>query len=117
MAPYWSDNDIRREGEVSYEIFEKGRSSYDDVLLDRVNTYLTANMMTNFSGTFMILAEWRDVHPYPHGSSYFYYFQIYYPTIRSFTNQVLYVQRQEWSIHTYSCIARVEYVYCFALLT
>ncbi|XP_065884099.1 mucin-like protein isoform X2 [Dysidea avara] len=110
VAPYWSDNDIRREGEVSYEIFEKGRSSYDDVLLDRVNTYLTANMMTNFSGTFMILAEWRDVHPYPHGSSYFYYFQIYYPTIRSFTNQMNTYQAvvitdgsESYAVFTYMC--------------
>jgi len=87
VAPYWSDHDIRKEGEVSYEIFEKGRSSYDDMLLDRVNTYLAANVMTNFTGTFMILAEWRDVHPYPHGSSYS-YFSYYYPSLNSFTRQV-----------------------------
>ena len=86
MAPYWSDHDIRREGEVSYEIFEKGRSSYDDMLLDRVDAYLAANMMTDFSGSFMILAEWRDAHPYPNGSSYFFLYQIYYPTISDFAN-------------------------------
>ena len=88
VAPYWSDHDIRGEGEVSYETFEKGRSDHDDMLLDRVNTYLNANMMTNFTGTFMILAEWRDVHPYPHGSNSF---EIYYPFITDFTNQVLYI--------------------------
>ena len=61
------------------------------MLLDRVNAYLAANMMTDFSGSFMILAEWRDVHPYPHGSSYFFFYQIYYPTISDFANQVLYM--------------------------
>ena len=29
----------------------------------------------------MILAEWNGVHPYPHGSRYLYYFQLYYPSI------------------------------------
>ena len=97
VAPYWSDHDIRREGEVSYETFERGRSEYDDMLLGRVNTYLNANMMTNFTGTFMILAEWREVHPYPHGSNSFSYFEIYYPFITDFTNQVLYI-----CMYTYS---------------
>jgi len=99
VAPYWSDHDIRREGEVSYEIFEKGRSSYGDMLLDRVNTYLAANVMTNFTGTFMILAEWKDVHPYPHGSGSFDFFEIYYPSIRSFTSQVLYVYELCYLLH------------------
>jgi len=90
VAPYWSDNDIRRDGEVSYEIFQKGRSSYDDMMLDTVNYYLNVNMIsqTNFFGSFMILAEWRGVHSYPHGSYYFYYFLQYYPSLRSFTDQV-----------------------------
>ena len=99
MAPYWSDNDIRRDGEVSYEIFQKGRSSYDDMMLDTVNYYLNVNMMsqTNFYGSFMILAEWRGVHSYPHGSYYFYYFIYYYPSLRSFTDQVFY------SVYLYIC--------------
>ena len=91
MAPYWADHDIRRDGNVFYEMFERGRSGNDNNVLESVNRYLRLNNLTqNFSGTFMILAEWRDVHPYPHGSRYFYYFEKYYPSIRTYTNQVYY---------------------------
>ena len=111
MAPYWSDNDIRREGEVSYEIVEKGRSSYDDMLLDRVNAYLAANTMANFSGTFMILAEWRDVHPYPHGSDYISYFLSYYPAIRSFTNQVYTTDNDITLYCFYDCNYYINFIF------
>ena len=72
-----------------YETFERGRSRNDDNVLDIVNRYLELNNLAqNFSGTFMILAEWQNVHPYPHGSNYIYYFESYYPSIRTFANQV-----------------------------
>ena len=88
VAPYWADHDIRREGSVSYETFERGRSENDDRILDRVNTFLQLNGRLNFYGTFMIMAEWRDVHPYPHGSGNSNYFDMYYPSISDFTRQV-----------------------------
>ena len=87
VAPYWADHDIRRDGEVYYEALVKGESS-DDRVLNRVNHYITLNADPEFVGTFMILAEWQNVHPYPYGSDYYYYFQRYYPSIRSFTKQV-----------------------------
>ena len=85
VAPYWADHDIRREGSVLYETFERGRSPNDDLMLSRVNDYLNRSMSSDFSGTFMILAKWNGVHPYPHGSSYLSY---YYPSLIDFTNQV-----------------------------
>ena len=90
VAPYWADHDIRRQGNVFYETFERGNSQNDDLVLRRVNDYLTSTdrAPSNFSGTFMILAEWNGVHPYPHGSDYLYYFQLYYPSIRDYINQV-----------------------------
>ena len=90
VAPYWADHDIRSEGSVFYETFERGRSQNDDIILSRVNDYLTRSNETasSFSGTFMILAEWNGVHPYPHGSSYLSYFLRYYPSLKAFTNQV-----------------------------
>ena len=42
----------------------------------------------------MIMAEWQGVHPYPHGSSYFNYFELYYPSITEFVKQVA-TYRQE----------------------
>ena len=88
VAPYWADHDIRREGNISYETFERGRSESDDNVLDKVNAFLQLRMSLNFYGTFMILAEWRDVHPYPHGSGSFDYFELYYPSISEFIKQV-----------------------------
>ena len=89
VAPYWADHDIRRDGNVFYETFERGRSRNDDVVLDTVSHFLRLNNEAlSFSGTFMILAEWQDVHPYPHGSSYSYYFETINPSIGTFTNKV-----------------------------
>ena len=49
-----------------YETFERGNSQNDDLVLRRVNDYLRSTDMapSNFSGTFMILAEWNGVHSY-----------------------------------------------------
>jgi len=71
VAPYWSDNDIRREGNVSYEVFQlQATGAYGDQLLDDVSSYIRErNTSSQFRGSFMILAEWDDVHPYPHGAS------------------------------------------------
>ena len=88
VAPYWADHDIRRDGEVHYKVLERGQDKIDDSILNRVNHYISLSTNSDFIGTFMILAKWENVHPYPYGSNYYYYFQRYYPTIRSFTKQV-----------------------------
>ena len=74
---------------MSYETFERGRSRNDDTVLDNVSYYLRVNGEAPiFSGTFMILAEWKNVHPYPHGSNYSYYFESLNPSVGTFTNKV-----------------------------
>ena len=91
VAPYWADHDIRRDGNVFYETFERGRSRIDNNILDNVNRYLRLNNEAeNFTGTFMILARWQDVHPYPHGTNNSHYFESFYPSIKTFTSQVQY---------------------------
>jgi len=71
VAPYWTDNDIRKEGYVSYEVFQlQVTGGYGDQLLDSVSSVIRErNVSLDFKGSFMILAEWRDVHPFPHGAS------------------------------------------------
>ena len=71
VAPYWTDNDIHREGNVSYEVFQiQTTGAYGDQLLDDVSKYIRErNTSSDFAGSFMILAEWESVHPYPHGAS------------------------------------------------
>ena len=88
MAPYWADHDIRKDGHVCYETFNRGRSIRDDAVLGVVNHYISLNTDQYFSGTFMILAEWQDVHPYPHGSCYLCQFIRRYPSLKNFVNQV-----------------------------
>ena len=65
MAPFWSDNDIRKEGVVRYAAFMRGDSYKGNKILDSVDNYVN---VTDFRGTWMILAQWDRVHPYPHGS-------------------------------------------------
>lgn len=71
VAPYWSDNDIRREGSVKYEVLQAGNSLREDMLLATVSDFITETLgnMTTFKGSYMILAEWNNVHSFPHGSS------------------------------------------------
>ena len=69
VAPYWSDNDIRKEGSVMYEVFQSGHSSHGDMLLSTVSDFLKDILENStFQGTYMILAEWNNVHSFPHGN-------------------------------------------------
>lgn len=88
MAPYWTDHDIRKRGEIYYDTLQKGRTKNGDIVLDEVNRYVRLNTEQQFTGTFMILAEWRGVHPYPHGSCNYYDIIKSYPSTRSFINKV-----------------------------
>ena len=49
-------------GEVSYEVH-----SGADSLLNGVSTFISSYEESEFLGTWMLVAEWNQVHPYPHG--------------------------------------------------
>ena len=66
VAPFWSDNDIRRAGTVRYVLIEDGKSG--DELLQAANSVIQRVLQTNFRGRVMLVAQWDHVHPYPHGS-------------------------------------------------
>lgn len=56
VAPFWSDIDISTGvGNVSYEV----HTSSD--VLNWVSTFVSQHQQTNFTGEWMIVAEWRDV--------------------------------------------------------
>ena len=101
VAPFWADHDIRKSGEVYYEAFKRGRSKSDNVVLSEVNQYISLTTEQSFVGTFMILAEWQNIHPYPHGSCDFYDILKNYPTTRSFINQV---STCNYSVHITMCL-------------
>ena len=74
VAPFWSDNDIRMNGSIRYEVHARvaGPMTRSTQLLDQVSVFiinqrnLTAG---SFQGQWMLVVEWNEVHPYPHGDS------------------------------------------------
>ncbi len=77
VAPFWSDNDIRRDGNVRFATYcdkpdqelctvsEEGRNA-----LDSVNAYIkevSGPDDETFFGDWILIAHWENVHPSPHG--------------------------------------------------
>ena len=71
VAPFWSDNDIRREGAVRYATYTRGDSSaLGETLLTNLTTYISRlNKDSDFEGRWMLIAHWDGVHPSPHGGN------------------------------------------------
>lgn len=66
-APFWADIDTRSAGSVSYEVHERGFNEGSNAVLERISGFISAKMNVNFTATWMLLALWDRVHPYPHG--------------------------------------------------
>ena len=68
VAPFWADVDLSSEGNVRYQTFEITSEDEDETRqLQEVNDYISNEENANFTGTWMLLVEWADVHPFPHG--------------------------------------------------
>eukprot|EP00731_Ephydatia_muelleri_P037202 Em0418g1a len=61
VAPFWSDNDLRLAGSVTYQVFTSQ--------LADVNAFISDTTGTIFTGTWMLVAQWNGAHPFPHGSN------------------------------------------------
>ena len=73
VAAFWSDNDIRKEGTVRYVAIEKGDSTKGDDMLEEVSAFTQGQRAADderdeFQGSWMLVAQWDGVHPYPHGA-------------------------------------------------
>ena len=67
IAPFWSNNDIRRAGRIRYEVYN-GRTSTASVdILNRISDVIFNRTGESFQGVWMLLVEWEDCHPSPHG--------------------------------------------------
>ena len=76
VAPYWDDVDLRHAGTVSYEIHSmRGNNPGSNQLLDEVSGFVENSTGQSFQGSWMLVAEWKEVHPWPHGS----WFAPFYP--------------------------------------
>ena len=72
-APFWSDNDIRKEGTVRYVAIEEGESTRGDEMLRLASDFVQGQRQENdtrseFRGMWMLVAQWDRVHPDPHGA-------------------------------------------------
>ena len=75
VAPFWSDNDIRKDGAVRYATYDSlitNTNSAGRLLLEQVNSYIQTlqeeeEEEERFVGLWMLIAHWDGVHPSPHG--------------------------------------------------
>ena len=59
MAPFWVDINIANDdgvGTVGYEVHDQ-----NGLFLSQVSDFISRQQRTNFSGQWMVVAEWRDV--------------------------------------------------------
>ena len=69
VAPYWSDNDARLNGRVSWEMYSSGESEDTDDIIDTVNQFINENTEdSSFNGTFLFVGFWEGMHPFPAGA-------------------------------------------------
>ena len=59
VTPFWDDVDIQVVGDISYQVYLTGNP-----LLDTVNTIISNEENINFSGHWMLVAEWNSVPAY-----------------------------------------------------
>ncbi len=70
IAPYWSDNDIRMSGVVSYALFETSHPDPDvSARISIVNDFVTNQTITVFNAIRMLLVEWTGCQPFPAGAN------------------------------------------------
>ena len=67
VAPFWADVDNRRAGQIRYQVLSATNLAANGTI-EGVSRFISHAINESFSGLWMLLAEWRDVHPYPHGS-------------------------------------------------
>ncbi len=64
VAPFWTDIDTSTgDGQVNYEVFDSAVSS-STVKLEEVSSFVSAKEGTEFSGSWMLVAEWSKVQEY-----------------------------------------------------
>ena len=78
VAPFWSDNDIRLDGEIFYEVHVAGNNSNSDQILSQVSAFVSNQTADDFTGTWMLVVQWDEVNPFPAGSSFIDFYQYLY---------------------------------------
>ena len=72
VAPFWSDNDIRKSGTVRYVLINRENDEISDqeiLLLNETTALVQRTLNRYFRANTMLIAQWDHVHPFPHGRS------------------------------------------------
>ena len=80
VAPFWDDVDIRLQGNIYYKIYSTSAGLVEAIdALDRVDTFLQNRFGSSFVATWMLVATWDGVHPWPNGGGVPDIFYILFP--------------------------------------
>ena len=69
VAPFWSDIDIRDDGEIYYQVHSRGSNTVSDELLHEVSVFISYSQQAVFSGSWMLVATWDQVKAFPGNSA------------------------------------------------
>ena len=64
VAPFWADADLRRQGNITWEIHSLGGSEAGDAYLDQVSVFLENREGVNFDGNWMMILDFEEIPPY-----------------------------------------------------
>lgn len=68
VSPFWDDVDIRLAGNIFYETHTAFSGNADSLdILSRVDSYVQGETGEVFFVTWMMVVQWDQVHPWPHG--------------------------------------------------
>ena len=71
VAPFWSDIDVRLEGEIHYKrFFRASEIEQEKTILNYISNYVAVKqgLPTNFTASTLLVVQWKNVPPFPHGS-------------------------------------------------
>ena len=71
VAPYWSNIDTRLDGTVDYQVLNIAEGGAETTSrFTQVMNFINLEADTDFAGaSWMLIATWKGVHPFPHGNS------------------------------------------------
>ena len=63
IAPYWTDIDTRKQGQINYIIVTKQTADFVGSIA-LVNNYLASNVNVTFNADWILMAQWMEVCPF-----------------------------------------------------
>ena len=64
VAPYWVDGDLRRGGNITWEVLVAGSSSVADDYLTQVSEFVEDQQNTTFVGNWLMIVNFNKIPPF-----------------------------------------------------